>query len=139
MERNANLTEARPSFVTHLECSLTSELYPADQLHGLSAAGRPLLVRYDLPAIGRQLSRTDIERRPTDMWRWRELLPVRRSEDIISLGEIETPLISLPRSVGPAVLVKDEGRLPTGSFKARGPVMAVSTLDCTQAIDFDTL
>ncbi|MGC6330965.1 threonine synthase [Rhizorhabdus sp. FW153] len=126
MERNANLIEARPSFVTHLECSLTGELYPADQLHGLSAAGRPLLVRYDLPAIGRRLSRTDVERRPTDMWRWRELLPVRRSEDIVSLGEIETPLIPLPRSTGRAVVVKDEGRLPTGSFKARGLVMAVS-------------
>lgn len=126
MERNINLIEARPSFVTHLECSLTGELYPADQLHGLSAAGRPLLVRYALPAIGKQLSRIDIERRPTDMWRWRELLPVRRSEDIVSLGEIETPLIPLPRSAGPAVIVKDEGRLPTGSFKARGLVMAVS-------------
>ncbi|MFP5456500.1 MAG: threonine synthase, partial [Alphaproteobacteria bacterium] len=126
MERNINLLEARPSFVTHLECSLTGELYPADQLHGLSAAGRPLLVRYDLPAIGKRLSRADIERRPTDMWRWRELLPVRRSEDIVSLGEIETPLIPLPRSAGPAVIVKDEGRLPTGSFKARGLVMAVS-------------
>ncbi len=126
MERNINLLEARPSFVTHLECSLTGELYPADQLHGLSAVGRPLLVRYDLPAIGKRLSRADIERRPTDMWRWRELLPVRRSEDIVSLGEIETPLIPLPRSAGPAVIVKDEGRLPTGSFKARGLVMAVS-------------
>lgn len=126
MERNANLTEARPSFVTHLECSLTGELYPADELHGLSAAGRPLLVRYDLDAIGKQMRRVDIEQRPTDMWRWRELLPVRRSEDIVSLGEIETPLIPLPRSASAAVVVKDEGRLPTGSFKARGLVMAVS-------------
>jgi threonine synthase len=126
MERNANLIEARPSFVTHLECSLTGELYPADEIHGLSAAGRPLLVRYDLDAIGKRLRRADIEQRPTDMWRWRELLPVRRSEDIVSLGEIETPLIPLPRSAGAAVVVKDEGRLPTGSFKARGLVIAVS-------------
>lgn len=126
MERNANLIEARPSFVTHLECSLTGERYPADELHGLSAAGRPLLVRYDVDAIGKRLRRADVEQRPTDMWRWRELLPVRRSEDIVSLGEIETPLIPLPRSAGAAVVVKDEGRLPTGSFKARGLVMAVS-------------
>lgn len=126
MERNSNLTEARPSFVTHLECSLTGELYPADELHGLSAAGRPLLVRYDLHAMREALSRSDIEGRPTDLWRWREMLPVRRSEDIVSLGEIETPLVPLSRSAGAAVLVKDEGRLPTGSFKARGLVMAVS-------------
>ncbi|WP_206335870.1 threonine synthase [Rhizorhabdus phycosphaerae] len=126
MERNSNLTQARPSFVSHLECSLTGERYPAGELHGLSAAGRPLLVRYDLQAMRKALSRNDIEARPTDLWRWREMLPVRRSEDIVSLGEIETPLVDLPRSAGASVLVKDEGRLPTGSFKARGLVMAVS-------------
>ena len=37
-----------PTFVTHLECSLTGEHYPADTLQTLSRAGRPLLVRYDL-------------------------------------------------------------------------------------------
>lgn len=126
MERNSNLTQARPSFVSHLECSLTGVRYPAGELHGLSAAGRPLLVRYDLQAMRKALSRNDIEARPTDLWRWREMLPVRRSEDIVSLGEIETPLVDLPRSAGASVLVKDEGRLPTGSFKARGLVMAVS-------------
>ncbi|MFZ5707867.1 MAG: threonine synthase [Pseudomonadota bacterium] len=126
MERNSNLTQARPSFVSHLECSLTGVRYPAGELHGLSAAGRPLLVRYDLQAMRKALSRNDIEGRPTDLWRWREMLPVRRSEDIVSLGEIETPLVDLPRSAGASVLVKDEGRLPTGSFKARGLVMAVS-------------
>jgi threonine synthase len=64
--------------------------------------------------------------RPTDLWRWRELLPVRRTDSIASLGEIETPLVPIPRAGGPRVLVKDEGRLPTGSFKARGLVMAVA-------------
>ena len=123
---NANLTAQRPTFVTHLECSLTGERYPCDQLHGLSAAGRPLLVRYDLTAAGRALSRDALESRPTDLWRWRELLPVREAENIVSLGEIETPLVPIPRSGGANVLVKDEGRLPTGSFKARGLVMAVA-------------
>ena len=123
---NANLTADRPTFVTHLECSLTGERYEADRLHGLSRAGRPLLVRYDLPAIKGFLPKAMLEARATDLWRWRELLPVRRTEDIVSLGEIETPLIPLTRSGGPNVLVKDEGRLPTGSFKARGLVMAVA-------------
>ena len=121
-----NLKFDRQSFVTHLECSLTGERYEADRLHGLSAAGRPLLVRYDLPAAGSALSREDLAARPTDMWRWRELLPVRGTENIVSLGEIETPLIPVPKSGGTNVLVKDEGRLPTGSFKARGLVMAVA-------------
>ncbi|QNO28026.1 threonine synthase [Sphingopyxis sp. OPL5] len=123
---NENIHTDRPTFVTHLECSLTGEIYPTDQLHGLSAAGRPLLVRYDLDAVGAALTRDTLTARPTDMWRWREMLPVRHTENIVSLGEIETPLIPIPRSGGTNVLVKDEGRLPTGSFKARGLVMAVA-------------
>ncbi len=123
---NANLTTDRPTFVTHLECSLTGERYAADSLHNLSRAGRPLLVRYDLAAAGAAVSRDTLERRETDLWRWRELLPVRRTENLVSLGEIATPLIPIPRSGGRHVLVKDEGRLPTGSFKARGLVMAVA-------------
>lgn len=123
---NDNLTTDRPNFVTHLECSLTGERYEADRLHGLSRAGRPLLVRYDLEALGRAVSRDAVAARPTDLWRWRELLPVRHLASIVSLGEIETPLIPIPRSGGAGAIVKDEGRLPTGSFKARGLVMAVS-------------
>ncbi|GMQ92681.1 MAG: threonine synthase [Acidimicrobiia bacterium] len=64
------------------------------------------------------------------MWRYREFLPVRDSANAVSLGETETPLVALPHmsdllGVG-EILVKDEGRLPTGSFKARGIAMAVS-------------
>jgi threonine synthase len=121
-----NLKNDRQTFVTHLECSLTGDRYEADRLHGLSAAGRPLLVRYNLAALAGALDRDELASRPTDLWRWRELLPVRHTESIVSLGEIETPLISVPRSGGTNVLVKDEGRLPTGSFKARGLVMAVA-------------
>lgn len=126
MQPNPNVTADRSTFVNHLECSLTGERYPADTLHGLSGAGRPLLVRYDLGAVAAALSREELARRPTDLWRWRELLPVRRTASIVSLGEIETPLVPIPASGGANVLVKDEGRLPTGSFKARGLVMAVS-------------
>src|ERR1700694_4629681 len=123
---NPNLTADRPTFVTHLECSLTGERYEADRLHGLSRAGRPLLVRYDLDSVREAVGPDGISQRPTDLWRWRELLPVRRTENIVSLGEIETPLVPIPRPGGANVLVKDEGRLPTGSFKARGLVMAVA-------------
>lgn len=124
---NSNLTADRQTFVTHLECSLTGERYEADQLHGLSRAGRPLLVRYDLDGVRAALAKDALAARPTDLWRWRELLPVRRTKNVVSLGEIETPLIPLLKSGGGGnVLVKDEGRLPTGSFKARGLVMAVA-------------
>jgi threonine synthase len=123
---NENLTAERPTFVTHLECSMTGERYDADTLHNLSRVGRPLLVRYDLDAVAARLSRDALAARATDLWRWRELLPVRRADNIVSLGEIETPLVPIPASGGARVLVKDEGRLPTGSFKARGLVMAVA-------------
>jgi threonine synthase len=127
---NTNLTTERPTFVTHLECSWTGEVYEADRPHNLSRAGKPLLVRYDLDGVRRSLSKEALAARPNDLWRWRELLPVRRVSDIVSLGEVATPLVPLTRSLqdGGAgeVLVKDEGRLPTGSFKARGLVMAVS-------------
>jgi threonine synthase len=126
MRSDVNLTAERPTYVTHLECSATGEQYPADTLLQLSRAGKPLLVRYDLERMAREWTRDAAEARPADLWRWRELLPVRRADDIVSLGEIETPLIPIPRSGGAKVLVKDEGRLPTGSFKARGLVMAVS-------------
>jgi threonine synthase len=130
MNINANLTTEQPTFVTHLECSWTGEVYEADQPHNLSRVGKPLLVRYDLDGVRASLSKEALAARPNDLWRWRELLPVRRVADIVSLGEVATPLIPLMRSVqdlgGGEVLVKDEGRLPTGSFKARGLVMAVS-------------
>ncbi|WP_443971009.1 threonine synthase [Sphingobium sp. CR28] len=123
---NQNLIEDRPTFVTHLECSMTGERYEADRLHGLSRVGRPLIVKYDLEAMGQVLSRDALAARETDLWRWRELLPVRSTQNIVSLGEIETPLVPIPLSGGANALVKDEGRLPTGSFKARGLVIAVA-------------
>ena len=93
---NENLTTDRPTFVTHLECSLTGERYEAGELHNLSRAGRPLLVRYDLDAVGAALSRESLDERDTDLWRWRELLPVRHTASIISLGETATPLVPIP-------------------------------------------
>jgi threonine synthase len=125
-----NLKVEHPTFVTHLECSYTGERYPADEVHGLSRAGKPLLVRYDLDGVRKALTKDALAQRPPDFWRYRELLPVRRAADIVSLGEAMTPLVALPRVATRAgageLIVKDEGRLPTGSFKARGLALAVS-------------
>ena len=128
MLHNENLTADRPTFVTHLECAYTGERYAADEVHNLSRAGKPLLVRYDLAGVRKALTKETLAQRPADLWRYRELLPVRRTRDIVSLGEIMTPLIPLPKLAAPGgeLILKDEGRLPTGSFKARGLVMAVS-------------
>jgi threonine synthase len=125
-----NLTTERKTFVTHLECAATGERYAADEIHNLSRAGKPLLVRYDLDGVRKTFTKEALSRRAPDLWRYRELLPVRRVSDIVSLGEAMTPIVPLPKlaaKLGAAeLLVKDEGRLPTGSFKARGLVMAVS-------------
>lgn len=117
-------------FMTHLECSLTGERYDADRPHNLSRAGKPLLARYDFEKVATLLNRAELAGRPAGMWKWRELLPLPYGSEPISLGEPETPLVTLDR-VGArqgalAPIVKDEGRLPTGSFKARGLAMAVS-------------
>ena len=116
------------SFVTHLECSLTGERYPAHQVHGLSAAGRPLLVRYDLKALAAAITPEQLANRTSGgFWRFREWLPMRTDAGAIDLGEVTTPLMRLAQleAAGP-LWVKDEGRLPTGSFKARGLGVAVA-------------
>ncbi len=116
--------------VTHLECSLTGEHYAANEPHNLSRAGKPLLVRYDFDRARQTLTRDSLAARPRDMWKWRELLPMPDGFQPVSLGENETPLIELANTAARAgassLIVKDEGRLPTGSFKARGLAMAVS-------------
>ncbi|MEE8295798.1 MAG: threonine synthase [Sphingomonadales bacterium] len=120
------------TFVTHLECGLTGKVYPKGQLHNLSEAGRPLLVRYDLSGVKKAFQKSDLEGRSPDMWRCRELLPVTDAKNIVSLGEMITPLLGCPaleKKIGAGsetIFIKDEGRLPTGSFKARGLAMAVS-------------
>ncbi len=121
------------TFVTHLECSITGKHYPAGQVHGLSEAGRPLLVRYDLEAMKSALSQQALATSDAPgFWRYASFLPVTQSENRVSLGEVMTPIIPLRESAPvlgadrDRVLVKDEGRLPTGSFKARGLCLAVS-------------
>jgi threonine synthase len=114
--------------VTYLECSLTGERYEAGQVHNLSKAGKPLIVRYDMDAAKRAMSREAIARREPGMWKWHELLP--HDGAPVSLGEAETPIVTLAKTAAregaSTLLVKDEGRLPTGSFKARGLAMAVT-------------
>lgn len=118
-----------PSHVTHLESTLDGSSHRADrpqQVH----MGKPFLVRYDLDGVARTTTRGDVLARPATMWRWRELLPLPTEHAPVSLGENETPLLDCPRLAGRLGLqrlrVKDESRLPGGSFKSRGMAMAVS-------------
>ncbi len=115
------------NFLTHLECGLSGERHESGQVHGLSRAQKPLLARYDLPKLKENVDRDEVWARDGGFWKWRELLPVAKTKNICALGEVDTPLIGLSRLHPNAkVLVKDEGRLPTGSFKARGLALAVA-------------
>lgn len=117
--------------VTHLECAACGQSHEARRLHNLcTECAKPLLVRYDLGAAARTLTRESLKGRRADLWRYAEVLPVEREENIVSLGEGWTPLLRAERlgaSLGLSHLyVKDESLNPTQSFKARGMSAAVS-------------
>ncbi|MGH7783055.1 MAG: threonine synthase [Candidatus Binatia bacterium] len=118
--------------VTHLECANCQLRHEAGVLQNLCIeCGKPLLVRYDLAKAAETLTKDSLKIRESSLWRYREVLPVERPENIVSLGEGWTPLLKADRL--PATLpvkldlfIKDEGQNPTQSFKARGMTAAIS-------------
>ena len=131
MPKNYNPTSGTVSYLTDLQCSDCGKTYSTHEIHTFCPdCQSPLLVNYDLNAARRQMDREEIHKRLKGMWRWHELLPIRESQNMVSLGEGDTALLHLPRvgdSLGLTNLfVKDESSNPTGSFKARGLSAAVS-------------
>ncbi|HXC68779.1 MAG TPA: threonine synthase [Pyrinomonadaceae bacterium] len=117
--------------ITHLECGLCGLAHEARRLLNLCRnCGKPLLVRYDLSRSKTTLTKESLAARRPDLWRYREVLPVERDENIISLGEGWTPLLRARRlgeTLGiPELYIKDESQNPTQSFKARGMAVAIS-------------
>lgn len=118
-------------FVTHLECADCQAEYPSGEVHGLcTKCSRPLWVRYDLELIRREFPKKTLFGRPPTLWRYLELLPVENPLNIVSLTETITPILPVDRLGSEFglqnLMIKDESRLPTGSFKARGMAMAVT-------------
>lgn len=118
------------SFFTHLECTRTGTKYSVDDLLNLSDTGAPLFARYDLAGARAAVTRQDLASRDINMWRYREVMPLRDGDDAITLEEGFTPLRAATRLgdwVGvPGLMIKDESVNPTGSFKARGLSAAVT-------------
>jgi len=118
------------SFATHLECSRCQEDFPLEQIQQVCKSdGGPLLVRYDLRRVRDSVTKEALRDRPETLWRYRELLPM-ATEGQVSLGEPMTPLNPAP-CLGAelditGLLIKDEGLLPTGTFKARGAAVGVT-------------
>ena len=118
------------SFLTHLDCPRCGRTHDADRLTGLCTCGSPLLARYDLDGVRSAITPAALAARPETLWRYHELLPVRDPANIVGFGEGMTPLLPMPRlaaKVGVRELwMKDDGQLPTGTFKARGAAVGVS-------------
>jgi threonine synthase len=118
------------SGLSHLECARCAARHDPERPQGICSCGSPLLARYDMALLAAGLSRQQVKARPPDLWRYHELLPVRAASHVVSLGEGMTPLLpmrALGKALGvPNLLMKDEGLLPTGTFKARGAAVGVS-------------
>ena len=118
------------SYVTHLECAKCGATADATKLANLCPIdGGPYLVRYDLERL-QSVPRSMLTGRQASLWRYRELLPLDDPNDAVSLGEGNTPIIepfTLRESLGMhRLFIKDEGLLPTGTFKARGAAIGVT-------------
>jgi len=119
------------SYLTDLTCSSCDKKYSASKLNTFCVeCNSPLLVQYDLESVRGTVDRDEIRTRPAGMWRWHEVLPVCQPENMVFLGEGDTPMLHLPNLGAELGLTwlytKDESQNPTGSFKARGLSAAVS-------------
>lgn len=129
-ENSSKEIELDFSYLTHLECGRCGKRHDADVVQSTCSCGSPLLARYDLTTVARNWAKEAVASRPPDLWRYHEILPVRSPENVVTLGEGMTPLLPLRRlgaDIGLSSLhMKDEGLLPTGTFKARGAAVGIS-------------
>ncbi len=118
------------SFLSHLECTETGDTYSADEPQTVSKAQKVLFPRYDTDAAKRSIDLSTLSKRPANMWRFFEMMPVRDESKVITMGEGVTPMLRARRLEkahdARTIYIKDEGVNPTGSFKARGLSAAVS-------------
>jgi len=127
-------------FVKHLLCPKCRATYASEKVIQLCDCGAPLLVIYDLERAGKALTKETLKERAPTLWRYREILPVREEKNVVSLGEGMTPLVHFARLGAevdmPELYMKDEGIIPTGTFKARGATVGVSR---AKELGIDTL
>lgn len=119
------------SFLSHLECSLCGRTFTADQVQTYcEECSAPLLPRYDLEKARGEIDKERFRSRGSGLWRWREILPVRHPQNVVTLGEGDAPILVSHR-LGERyklsnLYLKDESINPTGTFKALGLSVAIS-------------
>ncbi|WP_373325824.1 threonine synthase [Sporomusa paucivorans] len=117
-------------YMSHLECPKCSAKHDPHKIIQLCPeCGAPLLVRYDLNKVKANLKKEDLVSRKPDLWRYRELLPLVDDKYKVTLGEGMTPLLALDKlgnKLGVELYLKDEGIIPSGTFKSRGAAVGVS-------------
>ena len=114
------------SLLDHLQCTACGRRYSADDLHTVCPdCGKVLFARYDLDAA-KGLTPRVLDGRPWTMWRYGELMPVRREENIVTLGEGMTPLLRASRLgriyAFEHLFIKEEGLEPYRQFQGAGDV-----------------
>ncbi len=121
------------SALSILRCTRCGKTYDPNELNTVCPACKGVLyAEYDIEKVKERLTWDVIKSRPRTLglWRYYELLPVRRRENVVSLGEGATPLLKaagLGKALGLSNLyIKDESLNPTGTFKARGVAVALS-------------
>ena len=118
-------------FLSYLECSVCGTIHSVRELQTVcKSCGKSLIAKYDLASARKSLRKGDLAHAVNSFWKFSPLLPIAHEDNVVSLGESVTPLVRLPRigrELGLQQLwMKDEGLLPTGSFKARGLALAIS-------------
>jgi threonine synthase len=118
------------SYLSHLYCPKCNRTYSGEEKLQLCKCGSPLLVAYQMDELKKTFKPKQIQGRTADLWRYHELLPVQKEENVVSLGEGMTPMLAMQK-VGrdmdiTNLYMKDEGLIPSGAFKARGAAVGVS-------------
>ena len=83
--------------IKNLYCPKCKKKYSYEKINQTCECGSPLLVEYDLEGIKKNITKEDIEKRENTLWRYHELLPVVKEENVVTLGEGLTPFLKINR------------------------------------------